>query len=48
VIGYDQACRIAHHAFEQNLTLRQAALDLGVISAEAFDRAIDPRRMTKP
>ncbi|MFM7221450.1 MAG: class II fumarate hydratase [Nodosilinea sp.] len=48
VIGYDQACRIAHHAFEQDLTLRQAALDLGVISAEAFDRAIDPGRMTKP
>ncbi len=48
VIGYDQACRIAHHAFEQDLTLRQAALELGLISAEAFDRAIDPRRMTKP
>ncbi len=48
VIGYDQACRIAHHAFEQDLTLRQAALDLGVISAESFDRAIDPGRMTKP
>ncbi len=48
VIGYDQACRIAHHAFEQDLTLRQAALDLGLISAEAFDRAINPRRMTEP
>jgi fumarate hydratase class II len=48
VIGYDHACRIAHHAFEQDLTLRQAALELGLISAEAFDRAIDPRRMTEP
>jgi len=48
VIGYDNACRIAHHAFNQDLTLRQAALDLGLISAEAFDRAIDPRRMTEP
>ena len=48
VIGYDQACRIAHHAFEQDLTLRQAALELGLISAEAFDRAIDPQRMTEP
>ncbi|MFZ4638840.1 MAG: class II fumarate hydratase [Nodosilinea sp.] len=48
VIGYDNASRIAHHAFEKDLTLRQAALELGLISAEAFDRAIDPRRMTQP
>ncbi|HIK45440.1 MAG TPA: class II fumarate hydratase [Leptolyngbyaceae cyanobacterium M65_K2018_010] len=48
VIGYDQASQIAHHAFEHDLTLKQAALDLGLISAEAFDQAIDPYRMTQP
>lgn len=48
VIGYDNASRIAHHAFEKDLTLRQAALELGLISATAFDQAIDPRRMTEP
>lgn len=48
VIGYDKASQIAHHAFEHDLTLKDAALALGYISAEDFDRAIDPRRMTQP
>ncbi len=48
VIGYDKASQIAHHAFEHDLTLKEAALALGYISAEEFDRAIDPRRMTHP
>ena len=48
VIGYDKASQIAHHAFEHDLTLKEAALDLGYIGAEAFDQAMDPRRMTQP
>lgn len=48
VIGYDKASAIAHHAFEHDLTLREAALGLGLISAEAFDQVVDPRRMTQP
>ncbi|MGF1566743.1 MAG: class II fumarate hydratase [Nodosilinea sp.] len=48
VIGYDNAAHIAHHAFAHDLTLRQAALELKLIEAEAFDRVIDPRRMTEP
>ena len=48
VIGYDKASQIAHHAFEHDLTLKDAALSLGYISAEDFDRAIHPRRMTQP
>ncbi|MEB3288401.1 MAG: class II fumarate hydratase [Leptolyngbya sp.] len=48
VIGYDKASQIAHHAFEHDLTLKEAALALGYISAEDFDQAIDPRRMTQP
>lgn len=48
VIGYDKASQIAHHAFEHDLTLKEAALALGYIGAEEFDRAIDPRRMTHP
>ncbi len=38
VIGYDRACRIARHAHTHRLTLREAALVLGEISAEEFDR----------
>ena len=45
MIGYDKAAKIAHDALGQNLTLREAALASGLISTEAFDRAIDPRRM---
>ena len=44
-IGYDGACRIARHAHVHRLSLREAALVLGEISPEAFDRCIDPARM---
>src|SRR6202012_363917 len=41
VIGYDKASKIAHHALGRDLTLREAALELGFVSAEQFDRVID-------
>jgi fumarate hydratase class II len=44
-IGYDQACAIAKHAHHQQLSLRQAALELGAISAEEFDRWVKPELM---
>ncbi|KAK4534234.1 hypothetical protein CDCA_CDCA01G0259 [Cyanidium caldarium] len=45
VIGYDKAAAIAKKAHKEGLTLRQAAIDSGLITAEAFDRAVDPRKM---
>jgi fumarate hydratase class II len=48
VIGYDQAARIAHLAQAQGLTLREAALKLGYLSAEDFDRLVDPYKMAFP
>lgn len=45
-IGYDKASQIAHHAFEQDLTLRAAALALGHVSEAEFDRLINPHAMT--
>ena len=48
VIGYDKASKIAHHAMERDLTLRTAALELGYVSAEEFDRIVDPAKMVKP
>ena len=45
VIGYDKASEIAHHAMHHDLTLKQAALQLGAVSEEDFDRIVDPRRM---
>jgi fumarate hydratase, class II len=48
VIGYDKASKIAHHALEHDLTLKDAALQLGFVSAEEFDRVVDPKKMVKP
>ena len=44
-IGYDRACAIARHAHREGLSLREAALALGEISAEEFDRCVEPARM---
>ncbi|WP_428390784.1 class II fumarate hydratase [Lichenicoccus sp.] len=44
-IGYDRASQIAHHAMTHNQTLREAAMALGFVSAEDFDRIVDPARM---
>ncbi len=48
VIGYDKASQVAHYALDHDLTLKQAALRLVAVSAEEFDRVIDPHKMTKP
>ncbi|HEX4833662.1 MAG TPA: class II fumarate hydratase [Trebonia sp.] len=45
VIGYDRAARIAHDADASGSTLREAALASGYISAEDFDRVVDPAAM---
>jgi fumarate hydratase class II len=45
VIGYDKAAEIAHQASHSGSTLREAALALGYVSAEEFDRIIDPASM---
>jgi len=47
-IGYDKASKIAHHAMEHDLTLKQAALELGFVTEADFDRLVDPRGMIAP
>jgi fumarate hydratase class II len=47
-IGYDAAARIAKTAHARGLTLREAALDSGLVSAEQFDAWVDARRMLGP
>ncbi len=42
VIGYDKAAEIAHHAYEHDTTLKDAALALGYVTAEEFDRVVVP------
>jgi fumarate hydratase class II len=48
VIGYDKASQIAHHAMDHDLTLKQAALQLGLVDEQTFDRVVDPAKMVKP
>src|SRR5580658_2057691 len=48
VIGYDKASQIAHHAMDNDLTLKDAALKLGFVAEEEFDRVVDPAKMVKP
>ena len=48
VIGYDKASSIAHHAMEHDLTLKEAALQLGYVDGATFDRVVDPAKMVKP
>ncbi|MFE2067931.1 class II fumarate hydratase [Streptomyces sp. NPDC059467] len=45
VIGYDKASAIAHKADNEDTTLRVAAMASGYISAEDFDRIVDPTAM---
>ena len=48
VIGYDRAAEVAHHAQTHDLPLKAAAVQLGAVSAEEFDRIVDPARMVRP
>jgi len=45
VIGYDKASQVAHYALDHDLTLKDAAIKLGFVTAEEFDRVVDPRKM---
>ena len=48
VIGYDKASKIAHYAMDHDLTLKDAALKLGFVTEEEFDRVVDPAKMVTP
>ena len=48
VIGYDNASKAAHYALDHDLTLKEAALKLNLVSEEDYDRVVDPKKMVKP
>ncbi|MGD9591769.1 MAG: class II fumarate hydratase, partial [Candidatus Berkiella sp.] len=48
VIGYDKSSQIAHFAMDNDLTLKQAALKLGFVSEDEFDKIIQPSQMIQP
>jgi fumarate hydratase class II len=47
-IGYEKAAQISLKAYREDLTLRQAALELGFLTAEQFDEWVRPQDMTHP
>jgi len=47
-IGYDNAARIAKYAYQTGKTLKEAAVELGLLSAEEFDRIVRPEAMVRP
>ena len=48
VIGYDKASKIAHYAMDNDLTLKTAALKLGFVAEDEFNRVVDPAKMVRP
>ena len=47
VIGYDNAAKVAKKAFKENVSLKDACVSLGYISAEEFDKVFCPEKMAK-
>ena len=47
-IGYDNAAKVAKKAFDENLTLKESVVALGLLSEEDFDKAVRPEEMTGP
>jgi len=48
VIGYDKASEIAHYALDNDLLLKEAALKLGYVTSQQFDRVVNPFKMCHP
>jgi fumarate hydratase class II len=47
-IGYDNAARIAKNAHKKGITLRESAVELGLLTGEQFDQYVRPEEMTHP
>ncbi len=45
VLGYDKATKIVQKAYAENLSLKEATVALGFLTAEEFDQHVDPRKM---
>src|SRR5687767_8544500 len=47
-IGYDNAAKIAKHAHQKGISLRESAIELGLLTSEQFDQWVKPEEMTHP
>jgi fumarate hydratase class II len=47
-IGYDNSAKIAKHAHKKKISLRESAIELGLLTGEKFDELVKPEEMTHP
>ena len=47
-VGYENAAKIAKTAYKENKTLKQVAIELGLVTAEQFDEVVRPENMVSP
>jgi fumarate hydratase class II len=47
-IGYDNAAKVAKKAYQENTTLKEAAVALNLLTEEEFDEKVRPEKMTGP
>jgi len=47
-IGYDNAAKVAKNALKKGISLKQSAIELGLLTAEEFDKYVKPEEMTHP
>ncbi|MGL5402888.1 MAG: lyase family protein, partial [Acinetobacter sp.] len=48
VIGYENSAKVAKTAYKENKTLKQVAVELGLVTAEQFDEVVRPENMVSP
>ena len=47
-IGYDKAAKIAKNAHEKGITLKESAIELGILDSSQFDEMVRPAQMIGP
>ena len=47
-VGYDNAAKIAKNAHKKGTSLKESAVELGLLTAEKFDELVRPEEMTHP
>lgn len=47
-LGYDMTSKITKKAYLENISLKDAAVSLGAISSDEFDKIVDPEKMLGP
>ena len=47
-IGYDKAAEVAKNSYKKNISLKESAMQLGYLTADEFDKLVQPKDMISP